>query len=477
MFNGPELCRYQAHEIVSLLREREISPDELLDAAFARIAQVEPDVNAMPTLCESRARDALAALPSRREQYADEPGWLGGIPIGVKDLNAVAEVRMSMGTLAYSDFVPTENDPLVSLMESRGALVAGKTNTPEMGAGGNTFNAVFGMTRNPWDVRKNAGGSSGGAAVSLATGEVWLSHGSDLAGSLRTPAAYCGVVGLRPTPGRAGGAPAALAFNTEALQGPMARTVRDCALFLDTMAGFDPASPISIEAPAQPFQAAVLRAQPDITIAYTPDLGGFAPVEREIDAVLRKALTQVQGLGANVDETCPPLDRLGPTYRTLRAMFWAALPGRLPQEVQQHYKRTLRENIEAGRRLSIDDVYDAQLNRATLWQTMVAFLRSYDVLACPVVGLEPGPVEEEYPASVNGQPVTDYVDWLRFSFLPTTTSLPALSVPAGFTASGMPVGLQLIGPPRGEAKLLAVARVVEEAVGEFGAPIDPRKLQ
>ncbi|WP_461384558.1 amidase, partial [Devosia indica] len=306
-----------------------------------------------------------------------------------------------------------------------------------------------------------------------ATGEVWLSHGSDLAGSLRTPAGYCGVVGLRPSPGRAGGGAASLAFSTEGVQGPMGRSVRDCALFLDTMAGFDPRQPLSLDAPSTPFQQAVIEAGPNVTIAYAPTLNGFAPVEREIDTVLRGALEKVAGAGGFVEEACPDLPALYETYITLRAMAWAALPGRLPDAIQKHYKRTLSENIALGRALTAEQIYDAQRNRSVLYDHTARFLERFDVLACPVVGLEPGLVEKEYPAEVDGKPVTDYVDWLRFSFLATTTALPAISVPAGFTKSGMPVGIQLIGPPRGEAKLLAVARAVEDAV-QFGhAPIDP----
>lgn len=238
-FSGPELCALSAHEVVQLLRRREVSASELLQASQARVEAVEPAINAMPTCCFERAE---ACAKSLRDGAG--ASWLAGLPIGIKDLSAVAGVRTTYGTLGMADHVPQDSDPLVVHLEQRGALVVGKTNTPEFGAGANTFNAVFGMTRNPWDTRMNAGGSSGGAAASLASGEVWLSHGSDLAGSLRTPAAYCGVVGLRPTPGIAGSGPRGFRFHTEGVQGPMARSVLDCALFLDAMSGFDPSNPI-----------------------------------------------------------------------------------------------------------------------------------------------------------------------------------------------------------------------------------------
>ena len=254
----------------------------------------------------------------------------------------------------------------------------------------------------------------------------------------------------------------------------MARSVMDAALFLDAMAGYDPRIAISIEAPQQSFQEAVRRAEPHVRIAYSPNWNGFAALDQEIDAVIREALRKIAAAGAMVDEACPALPDLEPTYVTLRAMLWAALPGRLPREVQDHFKQTLRDNIEIGRKLAAEQIYDAQCNRSVLYNNMQKFLMQFDVLACPTVGCEPGLVEEEYPRSVGGRQLIDYIEWLRFSFLATATGLPALSIPVGFTKSGMPVGMQLIGPPRGEAKLLRVARSIEQTLGLAACtPIDP----
>ena len=472
-YSGPELCRLPAREVVALLRRREIAPSDLLDATFARIGQVEGAVNATVTTCEERARRALDALPGHEAENGAESGWLAGLPIAVKDLTMVAGVRTTYGNIGLKDFVPATSDPLVERLEARGGIVIGKTNTPEFGAGGNTFNEVFGYTRNPWDTRLNAGGSSGGAAASLATGEVWLAQGSDLAGSLRTPAAYCGVLGLRPSPGRCGGGPAAAAFMTEGVSGPMARDVEDIALFLDAMTGYDARMPISIEAPSTPFQDEVAKADGRVRIAFSEDQNGFAPVEPEIRQVLRCAMESVARAGGKVEDACPDLPGLHETYITLRGVHYGTLNAYQPEEVQRHFKRTLRENTDAGGSLSSGQIYDAMRQRTVLYHVMRIFLEGYDVLAIPVVGIEPGPVEIEYPASVGGQPVVDYVDWLRFSFLATTTTLPALAMPVGFTRSGMPVGLQLIGPPRGEARLLRAARAVEDAVGFPRTPIDP----
>lgn len=467
-FTGPELCALQAHEVVAMLKTREVSPADLIDAAIARIAVVEPAVNAMPTLCEARAR---AAQPDAAE--ADHPGYLAGLPIGIKDLTPVAGVRTTWGTPGLANFVPEASGPLVLRLEARGGVVLGKTNTPEMGAGANTFNAVFGMTRNPWDTSRNAGGSSGGAAVSLATGEVWLSHGSDLAGSLRTPAAFCGVVGFRPSPGIAGPGPAGNGFHLEAVQGPMARSVRDCALFLDAMAGFNPDWAISFPPPDRSYQQAVAEADPHVRIAFTPDLGGFAPCSPQVESHLRRALGLVERAGGMISEDCPNVTGLDHAYRTARAMLWVNGAGALPEAVQAQFKASLRQNIQQGRELSLDDIVRAGRVKSDIFDRMVAFLKDFDVLACPVVGLMPGPVEEEFPTEIAGRALTDYIDWLRFSFLAATAGLPALSVPVGRDRDGLPVGLQLIGRPRGEARLLQVARAVEMAMGGPTRPIDP----
>jgi len=458
---------------VALLKLGEVSPKEMLDAAWHRVDQVEPQVNATVIRDPARSQTALAALTGYAAQNADHRGWLAGLPIGIKDLIAVKGMRSTAGSPALADFVAPESDALIERLEARGAVIAGKTNTPEFGAGGNTFNAVFGATRNPWDITRNAGGSSGGAAVSLATGEVWLSHGSDLAGSLRTPAALCGVVGFRPSPGRAGGTSPDTAFALEAVQGPMARDIRDAALFLDAMTGFDPRHPLSLEAPATSYQAALDQAPGAIRIAFAEDQNGFAPVEPEIRAVLRRAMETVMGAGVLVDTACPDLPDLYETYATLRGMHYASVVARMPQTIQQHFKPTLQQNRDQGLALTPDQIYDALRNRSALYHKMRRFLTTYDVLAIPVVGIAAQPVEQEFPPQVDGQPVTDYVDWLRFSFLALTTTLPALSMPAGFTASGLPVGLQLIGPPRGEARLLQVALAIEERLGLPAGPIDP----
>lgn len=473
VYSGSELSALSAYDAVKLLKTKEVSPDELLTAAYRRMDLVEPFVNATVTRCEERARASLMDLPKRDAKFSSSPGWLAGLPIGIKDLTTVKGVRTTFGTKGYTDFVPENSDPMVEHLEQHGGIVFGKTNTPEMGAGGNTFNDIFGGTSNPWDTKLNAGGSSGGAAVSLATGEVWLSQGSDHGGSLRTPAAYCGIVGLRPSPGRVVGGSGEAGFFIEAVQGPMARSVLDCALFLDAMVGFNPRSPISYPAPDTPFQTAVTQANGALRIAFSIDLNGFSPVDSEMESHLRNALTLIEGGGAVVEETCPNLPSLDSTYHTLRGMTWATMARRLPDQISKHFKKTLTENIALGQSLTMNDIADANLNRTTIYMNMLNLFKDFDVFACPTVGCMPHPAEVEWVREVGGQKLNGYMDWLRFAFLATTAGLPSISVPIGLGPRGLPVGLQLIGPPRGEAKLLAAARAVEVAVGGPLGPIDP----
>lgn len=469
-FTGPDICARPAREVVDMLRRKVVSPKELLDFSYARMDQVGKAVNATVIQCRERA---YAQLDAVKDLDPSEPGWLGGLPIGIKDLNDVSGVKTTMGSWGLRDNIASVSSPLVETIEARGGIITGKTNTPEFGAGGNTFNDVFGYTRNPWDTSKNAGGSSGGAAASLAVGETWLSHGSDLAGSCRTPAAYCGVVGLRPSPGRAGGGPGPAGFLNEGISGPMARDVEDCALFLDNMTGFDPRIPLSLDAPAVSFQDALKQDKKNIRIAFSEDQGGFAPVEREVREILSGAMNIAGKSGITVEEGCPEMPALYDSYIALRGMHYGAVNNFVPESVKKYFKSTLRDNIDVGIKQTSHDIYLAQRGRTEVYNQMLDFLTDFDVIAIPVVGLEPGPVEQEWPPAVDGVQMPDYVDWLRFSFLATTAALPALAMPAGFTKSGMPIGIQLIGPPRGDALLLQVGLALERALNLPKKPIDP----
>ena len=466
-----ELTRLSAREAVRLLHAGEVSPLELIDAALARMDAVDSIVNAVPTRCPDRAREHARRIMDRTAPS----GRLGGLPVLVKDLVEVAGVRTTHGSPIFADWVPEHSDLQVERMEAAGGIVLGKTNTPEFGAGANTFNEVFGVTRNPWDPRLTCGGSSGGAAVALATGMAWLADGSDLGGSLRTPAAFCGIVGLRPSPGRVPHGPRAAPFGTLAVNGPMARDVRDLALFLDVLAGFDPRDPLSYDDPSTPYVDAVASTTPPRRVAFTPDLGGITPVNPEIAAACHRAATRFAELGAEVEEATPDLSSAVEVFTTLRAASYAANMEPLLQTHRDLLKPEVIWNIEHGLRLTAGEIGRAERERGMLQHRMAEFLTRYDILCCPTAIVPPFPVEQRYLAELNGHRFPSYIDWVAIAYAITLTACPALSLPCGFTASGLPVGLQIVGPPRGEAKLLAAAAILEDAL-ELTAnmPIDPR---
>ncbi|NBT39487.1 MAG: amidase [Alphaproteobacteria bacterium] len=469
-YSGSEATSWTACEAVEKLMTGEVTPTELIDAAVTRIEQVDGAVNAVVTVCAERAKEK--ALHIKPRDPKDKAGYLAGLPLGIKDLTAVEGVRTTFGNMAYRDHVPTFSDPVVEKIEHRGGIILGKTNTPEFGAGANTFNEVFGMTRNPYDTRLNAGGSSGGAAVSLATGCLWLSHGTDLAGSLRTPASFNNVVGLRPTPGRCASLSPAT-FLVEGAAGPMARNIHDLALFLDAMTGTDDRIPLSLERPTRSFLDSCEDKTRQLKIAFSVDQGKFAPVESNIRDVLQHALGQISQGGHIVEDFCPELPSLYETYVTIRGIHYASIPASQPAHVQKYYKKTLADNVASGLALNPEQIFACQRQRTVLVRKMAEFFATFDLLAIPVTGIAPGPVEVEYPLFVDNQPQEDYVDWLRFSFLATTCGLPALSLPAGFTEDGLPVGIQLIGKPRGEAQLLHAGRMIEDILNIPSSPIDP----
>jgi amidase len=464
-----DLLRLTATQAVAELRAGTVSPTELLDAAMARIAAVEPVVNALPTRCEARAREAIRRLPADTG-----PGWLAGLPVAIKDLTPVAGVRTTYGSMLHAEDVPTRSGLPVERLEANGAVVVAKSNTPEFGAGASTFNDVFGATRNPWDLSRGVGGSSGGAAAALATGEVWLAHGSDLGGSLRTPAAMCGVVGLRPSPGRVARGPDGDVFDDAGVEGPMGRTVADTALLLDAMVGRDVRDPLSLDPPTTSFAEAVRTAQPPRRVAFTPDLAGFTPVDAEVAAICERAVRSLEALGTAVEPACPDLTGLYEVFHALRGQVFAGRGQQLAAADRDVVKPEIRWNVEVGERASGTDLAAARATRARLYQDVVAFLAERTVLAFPGAIVPAPPVTTRYLEEFAGHRFPTYIDWVQVTFLSTVVACPAIVVPAGFTATGLPVGLQLLGPPRGEATVLAVAALIEQQLGLHTGPIDPR---
>ncbi|MDQ0395921.1 amidase [Labrys monachus] len=474
MNDGDDLIRLSAGAVVDLLRRREVSPLDLVEASLARIAEVDGAVNAMVTLCAERARDQARRLMAQPPAPAQDFRWLGGLPFAVKDLSDLAGVRTTYGSPIFADNVPERSDIMVERLEDHGGIPIGKSNTPEFGAGANTFNDVFGETLNPWNRSLNAGGSSGGSAVALATGQVWLATGSDLGGSLRTPASFCSVVGLRPTPGRVAAGPAEVQFETLAVNGPMARNVEDIGLMLDAMVGWHIEDPLSLEAPAASFRQAARERGAPRRIAFSPDLG-VTPVDRETCAVCEAAARRFAEAGCIVEEACPDFSGVPEAFQTLRALGYVAGMQTLYETKRSLLKPDVVWNIERGRALDAEAVGVALRRRSRLYAEIAAFFGTYDLLLTPAACTPPLDVKQRWVREVDGHVFENYVEWLRLASVVTMTSCPSLAMPAGFSADGRPIGLQLIGKPRGEAALLGAGAVLEDILGLAGlVPIDPR---
>ncbi|HEX4091710.1 MAG TPA: amidase family protein [Trebonia sp.] len=455
-----DLCFTPAVELARLLQSRELSARELLDAFLNRIHRINPRLNAIVTLAEERAI-AEAAAADEAVARGGGLGALHGLPVAVKDLADTAGIRTTYGSPLFADHVPDADAPHVALLKAAGAVIIGKTNTPEFGAGSQTFNAVFGATRNPWDTRMTPGGSSGGAAAAVAAGLVPFADGSDLAASIRNPAAMCALVGLRTTPGTipSGGD----FFNPLPVLGPIARSAADAALLLAGLRGHDPALPLARPgAHAAAPGAGEQRAADGVTglrVAWSADLGGL-PVDPEVAQVLARAREALAAAGAVIVDAEPDLADADETFLVLRAVMMAGRFGSLLETARDQLKDTLIWNIEQGLALTGPQVATAQRQQSEIFGRTKAFLRDYDVLAAPTAQVAAFPVEQQWVTAINGIPQDTYIDWLRSCSRITVTGHPAVSVPAGFTADGLPVGLQLVGRYGTDDRLLSIAGAV-----------------
>ncbi len=460
-----ELCSLTATEAVGLLRRGEVSSRELVRAALERIERVDPLLNALPTVCGERALEHAGRVSPETP--------LAGLPLAVKDLTDVAGVRSTQGSPIFADHVPERSDLLVERLEQRGGVVLAKSNTPEFGAGGNTFNEVFGETLNPWDRSRTCGGSSGGSAAALASGEAWLATGSDLGGSLRTPAGFCGVVGLRPSPGRVAHGPSQTPFGTLSVEGPMARTVADVALMLDAMCGRHPLDPLSLEAPLRAFAEAAAAAQMPARVAYSADLG-ITPVAADVREVCDRAVAALAAAGVEVEPAHPDLSDAPEAFQVLRAVGFVTDLGPMLETHRDQLKPDVIWNIEQGLRLTTERIGWAERARGTIYQRMSEFLDRHQLLLCPTACVAPFDVAIRWVREVDGVPFDNYVEWLRITSTITLTSCPVVALPCGFTDGGLLIGLQLVGRPRGEWQLLQAAAALEQVFGVADRlPVEP----
>jgi amidase len=465
-----DLIRMTATAIVEGLRSGDITPLDCLDALERRVAGVDGQVNALPTLCFDRARtharQIMAKPPSER-------GLLAGLPVPIKDLADVAGVRSTQGSPIFKDRIADTSDLLVTHLEGNGGVIYAMSNTPEFGAGAHTFNEVFGATLNPWNTRMSASGSSGGAAVALATGMAWAAHGSDLGGSLRNPASFCGVAGMRPSPGRVAASVFSKIDSTLGVEGPMARNVEDLALLFDAMVGEEPADPLSLPSDGTSYLKAARSGWKPKRVAVSRDLG-LPPVDPAVAELVLAAAAKLEAEGVIVEEAHPDLKETRECAQTLRALAYSNMRPLLDQH-RGMLKPEVVWNIEKGLSLTGAEIARAEAQRGDMFRRMRKFFETYDLLLCPTTIVPPFPVEQRYVAECNGVTFESYVDWLMIVHAITLTCSPAISIPCGFTSNHLPVGLQVVAPGRGEAKLLAGARFIEQVLG-LGAitPIDPR---
>jgi amidase len=461
-----------AGELARLIRAGEVSAVEVVTAHLRRIEQVNPAVNAVVTLVAERALDEAAAADRywvawSRHRVPAELGALHGLPIAHKDTHDTAGIRTTYGSTLLADNVPDTDELVIERLRGAGVITVGKTNVPVFAAGSHTVNPLFGATRNPYDLGRSVGGSSGGAAAALATGMHPLADGSDVGGSLRNPASFCNVVGLRPSPGRVPSWPDPLPWSPLGVQGPMARTVGDVALALSVLAGPDPRAPSSLEHPG-PELAELARPghqPPDLTglrVAWAPDLGGRVPVDPEVTAALASAPGVFAGLGARVELACPDLTGADEVFRTLRAWRFAMAFGPLADAQPEGFSPQLLDNIDQGRLLSGADVARAEAKHTVLYHRVREFFADYDLLLAPVSQVPPFPVDWRYPTEVAGRASKDYLDWMASAYLISVTGCPALSVPGGFTPDGLPIGLQIVGPHRGDLAVLRAGQAFEQ---------------
>lgn len=458
-----DICFAPATEQLRLLRTRAISCVELMAHHLDQIERANERVNAIVTLDQERAMTGARAADAALAR-GETPGLLHGLPIAHKDLTDTAGMRTTYGSPLYADHVPQEDALIVERLRDAGAITIGKTNTPEFGAGSQTFNPVFGATRNPYALDRTCGGSSGGAAVALACGMQPLADGSDMGGSLRNPAAFCNVVGLRPAPGRVPRWPSELGWATLGVAGPMARTVGDVALMLAAIAGDDARSPIALESdPGQFLEIPPLPAA-GVRVAWSRDLGGL-PVDPRITAVLEEHRATFAALGCRVEDAEPDFADADRAFKVWRAWHFASQFAPLLEEQRDALKDTVVWNAEAGLKLSAYDLAVAEQARTRLYHRLRAFMARYDYLICPVTQVPPFDVDTPYVTEINGEPMETYIDWMRSCYYISVVGLPAISIPCGFTEDGLPVGIQIVGRHRAEREVLALAQAFEAATG------------
>lgn len=459
-----DICFTPAVKLREMIRSRFLSPVELVKVYLNRIERINPFINAyctvVPEMALQSAKETEAAI-----RRGDELGTLHGIPVSIKDNTLTKGIRTTFGSKAFENFIPDQDALVVERLKRAGAVILGKTNCPEFAAGASTFNKVFGITRNPWNINFNSGGSSGGAAAVVAAGLGPLAEANDLGGSVRIPASFCGVVGIRPSPGRIPRYPSALCWDNLSVEGVIARTVNDAALMLDVVSGADDRSPISLANEETTFLEAIDNPNiKNLRIAWGGNLS-LTPVDHEVIDIAKSATKVFLGLGCEVAEDAPDFSGTREIALILRGLRYVSLY--YDQYMEPEFRNLANPlvigNIEQGLTLSILDVAKAERQRSELWQRVRAFFDDYDLLMTPTAAVPPFSAETIYPTEINGKPMENYVDWIMLTYAITLSGLPAISVPCGWSKKGLPIGLQIVGRRNAESTLLRAAAAYELA--------------
>jgi amidase len=459
------ICFLSAIEMARLIRAKKLSAREAMADHLKQIERVNPKVNAIVTLVADIAAGA-AAKADEMQARKETLGPLHGLPVAHKDLFETRGIRTTFGSPLFKDYIPAEDDIVVERMRRAGAITIGKTNTPEFGAGSQTFNKIFGATRNPYDLSKTCGGSTGGGAVSLACGFAPVVSGSDTGGSLRNPAAFCNVAGFRPSIGRVPNPKQAFAWSTLSTSGCLGRSVADLAFVLSTIVGPDSRAPLSIEEPGSHFARPLDRNFKGVRVAWFKDLGGV-PFDPRVRAVVDGQRKTFESLGCIVEEAEPDFAPAEIAFRVLRALASVNAHGEQLRDHPDAFKDTLRGEIEEGLRLTGTDVARAETAHGQLWRGFQAFLEKYEYFILPTTQLPAFDVDTPYPTEIAGVKFTSYIDWMKSCWYISTTGNPAASVPAGFTPEGLPVGVQIVGRNKEDFSVLQMAHAFELETG-FG---------
>ena len=458
-----EICFLTATEMARRIRAKELSTFEVMEAHLAQIERVNPKVNAIVTFLPEQALEQARAADEALA-HGEDVGPLYGLPVAHKDLTPTKGVRTTFGSLAFRDFIPEEDGLIVERLKKAGAITIGKTNTPEFGAGSQTYNEVFGETLNPYDTSRTCGGSSGGAAVALACGMIPIADGSDMGGSLRNPASFCNVVGFRPSPGRVPIWPGYVGWFTFAVEGPMARTVQDIALMMSTIAGPDPRSPIAITEPGSLFSQSLKRNFKGVRVAWSRDLG-LLPVDPQVTTVIEGQRHVFESLGCLIDDCEPDFSDADEIFKVWRAWYFELVLSELLETHRDKLKDSVIWNIEEGMKLSGPQIGEAERKRTELYHRVRKFMKTYEFLILPVSQALPFDVKQRHVKEINGQKMGTYIDWMKSCYYITTTGFPAISVPCGFTADGLPVGVQIVGRHQDDLGVLQLAYAFEQATG------------